>query len=187
MEDIRRFLQIVEGKQVKLSQEPLPYTREELDPVMSKDTLDYHYGKLARAYVDRYNKGEGDPKFNHNGAVLHNIFFSGLKEPANNNKPAGASKELIERKFGSFDKFKEAVAKEAMSIQGSGWIFVDSSGNIRTIVNHNLTGNADRIALLIDWWEHAWALDYQADKKKYLENHWRIINWDVVNQRLGAR
>ena len=69
-----------------------------------------------------------------------------------------------------------------MKIQGSGWVYMDTSGNIKTIVNHEVVSN---IALLIDWWEHAWALDYQADKEKYLDNIWKIINWKVVSDRIN--
>jgi superoxide dismutase len=83
--------------------------------------------------------------------------------------------------FKSFEKFQEDIQTEAMKIQGSGWIYLSTSGAIKTIKNHEVRKD---IALLIDWWEHAWALDYQADKQKYLKNIWRIINWEVVNSRL---
>jgi Fe-Mn family superoxide dismutase len=182
--EFRKYVMIVEGTKETLSLNRLPYKRTELEPVMSEATLDYHYGKLAKAYVDRFNAGEGDPKFNKNGADLHNIFFPQLRPPKAGNKPAGNISDLINRNFKSFDAFKEEVVKEAMGIQGSGWIFLDRNGKLQTIPNHSITGNTDRIVLLIDWWEHAWALDYQSDKKKYLENFWRIINWEFVNQRL---
>ena len=68
-----------------------------------------------------------------------------------------------------------------MKIQGSGWVYMSTSGDIKTIVNHQVKND---IAMLVDWWEHAWALDYQHDKGKYLNNMWRIINWDIVNVRL---
>jgi Fe-Mn family superoxide dismutase len=69
-----------------------------------------------------------------------------------------------------------------MKIQGSGWVYLSTGGDIKTIKNHAVRTD---IALLVDWWEHAWALDYQSDKEKYLDNIWKIINWDVVNNRLG--
>ena len=161
--------------------EKLPYDKEQLNPVMSKDTIDYHYGKLAAGYVKRYNAGEGDKTFNEAGAFLHNIFFPQMMEPKGSNKPEGASKELIERKYKTYEKFKEEFTKVAMGIQGSGWVYMSKSGDIKTIVNHQVKND---IALLVDWWEHAWALDYEHDKSKYLNNIWRIINWDVVNTRL---
>lgn len=159
----------------------LPYAKTDLEPVMSKDTIDYHYGKLAKGYVDRYNKGEGDSAFNSAGAYLHNLFFPQLRAPQSANNPTGLIKTLIERKFGTFDKFKEQFAEKAMKLQGSHWIYLSKNGSIKTIPNHQKRTD---IALLIDWWEHAWALDYDADKAKYLKNIWRIIDWDVVNQRL---
>ncbi len=88
---------------------------------------------------------------------------------------------MINKKFGNFVNFQKAFAEEAMKIQGSGWVYLNRSGDIKTIKNHAVRTD---IAMIIDWWEHAWALDYQSDKVKYLENMWKIINWDVVNQRL---
>jgi superoxide dismutase, Fe-Mn family len=159
----------------------LPYSMQELVPVMSKATLDYHYSHLAAGYVTKYNAGEGDKKFNEAGAFLHNIFFPQLQPPKSNNTPAGISKELIEQKYKNFGSFKQAVADVAMGIQGSGWVYMSKSGDIKTITNHQIRTD---IALLIDWWEHAWALDYEHDKAKYLKNIWRVINWDIVNVRL---
>ena len=88
---------------------------------------------------------------------------------------------LINKKYKSFSEFQDQILKNAMSIQGSGWIYMSQNGDIKIIKNHQIKKD---IALLIDWWEHAWALDYQSDKKSYLENIWRIINWDIVNTRL---
>ena len=77
--------------------------------------------------------------------------------------------------------FKEAFKEAAMKIQGSGWIYLSTSGTIKTIANHQVRTD---ICMLVDWWEHAWALDYQSDKEGYLDNMWKIINWDVCNERL---
>jgi superoxide dismutase len=68
-----------------------------------------------------------------------------------------------------------------MKIQGSGWIYLSRSGQIKTIKNHAVRTD---IALLIDWWEHSWATDYGSDKKKYFDSVWRCINWEVVNRRI---
>lgn len=184
--DIKKYRDIVteaDSKKESLVQEKLPYNRNELDPVLSQQTLDYHYGKLASAYVDRYNKGEGDSNFNYGGAVLHNIFFPQLMPPKSGNKPSGASQELIDKKYRNFQNFKEKFSEIAMGIQGSGWVYMDVNGDVKTIANHEYTKSM-KIALLVDWWEHAWALDYQHDKKRYLNNIWRIINWNVVNDRI---
>lgn len=180
--DIRQVLNLVEAtNKDKLVLLPLPYSRDSLAPVMSQATINYHYGKLAKSYVDRYNKGEGDADFNKAGAFLHNIFFAGLQQPKSGNKPHGTSAALIDRRWTSFDRFKEEFEKTAMGLQGSGWVYMTRGGEIKTIKNH-----AERkdIALLIDWWEHSWALDYASNKKKYLDNMWRCINWEYVNRRI---
>jgi Fe-Mn family superoxide dismutase len=183
---LKKYIDIIslaESKREKLEQESIDYNRNELDPVMSKQTLDYHYGKLAGGYVDRYNKKEGNDAFNYGGAILHNLFFPQLQPPKSGNLPTDISKEIINEKWGSFDKFKKEFSLEFMKAQGSNWIYMDSKGNIKVIHNHEYNKSMD-IALLIDGWEHAWALDYQHDKQKYLDNIWRIINWTVVNRRI---
>jgi superoxide dismutase, Fe-Mn family len=167
----------------EIAQDKLNFDRSELDPVISEAAVKYHYDGLASKYFERYNAGEGDADFNYGGAMLHNIFFANLTPPRAANRPQGLSKALIDDVHGSFDKFKEAVEKAAMSIQGSGWVYMDTAGEIKTIANHEYKKNM-KIALLIDWWEHAWALDYQQDKAKYLNNIWRIIDWKVVDIRL---
>jgi len=97
------------------------------------------------------------------------------------NLPKGPVLALIEEKFKDFDGFKAAFKEAAMKIQGSGWVYLSTGGDIKTIPNHQVRTD---ICVLVDWWEHAWALDYQADKERYLDNIWRIIDWDVCNQRL---
>jgi Fe-Mn family superoxide dismutase len=179
--DIRETINLVESNDPKLEQAKLPYPRDGLAPVMSMATVNYHYGKLYKGYVDRFNKGEGDADFNEAGAFLHKIYFSELQAPKNQNKPFGTSAALINRRWTDFDNFKDKFKTEAMKIQGSGWIYMSRNGEIKTIKNHAIKND---IALLIDWWEHAWALDYAAKKDQYLNNIWRCINWEYVNRRI---
>jgi Fe-Mn family superoxide dismutase len=184
--DIKKYVDIVilaESKSEKVEQDKLSFGRRDLDPVMSEDTIKYHYDGLAAKYSERYNKGEGDPRFNYGGAVLHNLFFGNLAPPKSGNKPSGISKTLIDEKYGDFDKFKQAVEKSAMGIQGSGWVYMDTAGKIDVIRNHEYRKTM-KIALLIDWWEHSWFTDYGPDKSKYLNNIWKIIDWAVVDIRL---
>ena len=181
MTEIRQIIDLIEAKSSKkLGLKPLAYGRSSLAPVLTAKNLDNHYEKLARGYVDRYNAGEGDPVFNEAGAFLHNLFFEQFKTPSNNNRPSGPVSDLINKKFGSYAQFRSQVLKTAMGLQGSGWIYLSKSGELKTIKNH---AKRSDIKLLIDWWEHAWYQDYGTDKKKYLENIWRIINWNVINSR----
>jgi Fe-Mn family superoxide dismutase len=184
---IRELITVIaeaEEHKEKLVQDSLKYEKTALQPVMSKATLDYHFSNLAKKYVERYNKGEGDADFNKAGAVLHNVYFSQFKSPGSSNRPYGASEEFINKHFSNgFSSLKEECEKVAMAIQGSGWVYLARNGQIKTIKNHQIKND---ILLLIDWWEHAWALDYQADKAKYLKNIWRIIDWSVINDRLNT-
>ena len=137
---IRELITLVEekSKDDKLSLNKLPYKKTELAPVLSKDTLDYHYSELAAGYVKRYNNDEGDLVFNEAGAYLHNTFFPQLMPPKTGNKPTGACEALINKKYGSFNEFKEEFAEVAMKIQGSGWVYMSRSGDIKTIKNHQV-------------------------------------------------
>lgn len=172
-----------EGKTPKtLTQAKLSYKKDDLEPSISEDTMNYHYGKLYKAYVDRFNNGEGDADFNEAGAFLHNILFTQYQEPTGSNNPDGPAGEFITKHFKTFDKFKDEFSKEAMAIRGSGWVYLARDGSIKTIANHEIKQD---IVLLVDWWEHAFALDYQADKKSYLANQWKIINWNVISSRVG--
>lgn len=167
---------------MKLVHTELPYARDDLEPSISKETIDYHYSELYGGYVKRFNKGEGDADFNEAGAFLHNIYFTQFQSPSSSNNPTGPIAELINEHFKSFSNFKEEFEKIAMAIQGSGWVYLAKNGKIKTITNHQIKND---IVLLIDWWEHAWALDYQSDKKQYLANSWKIINWNVISSRIG--
>jgi len=120
--------------------------------------------------------------FNRAGAFLHNTLFSQYQEPSNKNDPTGKVLALIEKHYTTFTGFKEAFLKEAMSIQGSGWVYLARDGKIKTIINHEIKKD---IVVLVDWWEHAFSLDYQADKKLYLKNQWTIINWDHINANMS--
>jgi Fe-Mn family superoxide dismutase len=163
---------------------PLPYRKKDLAPVMSAKTLDYHFEHLAKNYAINYNTKKGDPRFNRAGNFLHNVFFAQFRRPREHNPPTPKILAFIKSHFGSFEEFKDAMKKEAMKIQGSGWIYLSTKGTIRVIHNHAVRND---IVLLVDWWEHAWALDYQSDKGKYFDNIWKIINWNVVTCTLAYK
>ena len=180
---IRQTIDLVEAstRPAKLETTPLPYGAKDLEPAMSRATIDYHYEHLAKGYAQRYNRGEGNADFNRAGSFLHNKFFPQLRAPRAANRPRGSVLELIENNFKTWEDFKQQFAETAMKIQGSGWVYLSTGGDIKTIANHAVRTD---ICMLVDWWEHAWALDYQADKEAYLNNMWKIIDWDVCNQRL---
>ena len=181
---MREHIDLIEAttRPAKLETTPLPFGERDLEPVMSRATIQYHYEELAKGYARRYNAGEGNANFNRAGSFLHNVFFPQLREPRTANRPKGSAATLIETNFKTWEDFKDQFAETAMKIQGSGWVYLSTNGTIKTIANHAVRTD---IALLVDWWEHAWALDYQSDKQAYLNNIWRVINWDVVNERIG--
>jgi Fe-Mn family superoxide dismutase len=164
----------------KLETTPLPYAEDDLDPVLSKNNIIYHFEHLAKGYAKRYNAGEGDAEFNRAGSFLHNKFFPQLQPPKGANRPKGAVLELIESNFKTYEDFKAEFKKVAMAVQGSGWVYLSTQGTIKTIRNHAVRTD---ICVLVDWWEHAWS-DYQWEKEKYLDNIWKIINWDICSERI---
>ena len=177
----------------------LNYAYDALEPVIDARTMEIHHTKHHQAYVDNLNnaiKGtehEGKtieeicktasdvPAIRNNGGghFNHTLFWE-ILTPGGSKEPVGNVKTAIEA-YGGFEKFKEEFTRQAMSIQGSGWIYLSRSGDIKTIKNH---AKRSDIALLVDWWEHAWFDDYGTNKSKYLKELWKIINWNVINSKL---
>lgn len=178
-----RISTINESKE-KLILVDLPYEPKDLAPIMSEKTIQAHYEKLSAGYVDKFNSDEGDLAFNKAGAFLHNIWWTQFQSPKNQNNPKGSSLTFIEKYFGSFYDFKDSIISEALKLQGSGWVYLSKSGNIKMIKNHEIKND---IVLLIDMWEHAYFLDYPADKNTYLKSIWKCINWSNINDRINLR
>ena len=164
---------------------PLQYKKRDLQPIMSAKTLDYHYEHLAKNYAINYNSGKGNPHFNKAGCFLHNIFFAQFNKTSD--KPSLDTNNEIMRfintHFGDFAKFKEKFKEEAMKIECSGCIYLSIDGKIKIIHNHQIHHD---ILLLVDWWEHAWALDYQSNKGAYIDNIWSIIDWNIINNNINS-
>lgn len=181
---MREYITILEDKARPKDIEiiALNFQPKEVSAVLSEETLDLHYNKLAKGYATRYNKNEGDKDFNYAGVFLHNLLFTQYREVRNSNPPNGPMLGFINKHFVSYDDMKSEFETEAMKLQGSNWIYLAYDGKIKTIKNHEVR---DDILLLVDWWEHAWILDYGSDKKKYLKEQWKIINWNVINTRWG--
>jgi Fe-Mn family superoxide dismutase len=172
----------------EIKQDKLTFGKDELDPVMSKDTLDYHYTGLAAKYVERYNKGEGDAKFNFGGATLHNLFFGNLIPAQAGNKPTGLSKSIIEDAHGSFDKFKQEFIDTGVKHFGSGWVWLcvnDGKFKVQGFLNQSnpYIEKCGHPLLGCDIWEHAYYLKYQNNREKYITNWFKVINWDFISKR----
>jgi Fe-Mn family superoxide dismutase len=157
----------------------LPVPMNQLTDVFSKETMELHYGTLYGNYVKKALAGEGE--FQIAGAKLHTLFFEQFQEAQDTNNPTDAIKTLIDNKFGSYQKFKDAFAEEAKTIHGSGWCYLSTGGKIKTIANHK---DVSDVAVIVDVWEHSFIIDYGANKEKYLKDIWKIINWSKINERL---
>jgi Fe-Mn family superoxide dismutase len=183
----------------------LKYSMDALEPYISKETLEFHYGKHHNAYVTNLNnmipgtefeglsleeiimKAQPGGVFNNAAQVWNHTFYWDGMAPNAGGEPTGKIAELINGKFGSFDMFKEAFSKAAVTNFGSGWTWLvkDNNGEI-DILN---TDDADtamkegKSALLtLDVWEHAYYIDYRNARPKYIEAFWNLVNWEFVNQ-----
>ena len=177
-----QLIPLLEGKSGDIAINPLKFTRADVKPVMSDDTLELHYNKLAKGYAKRYNDRIGDRDFNYAGVFLHNIWFDQFREVRVINKPNGPIASFIEKHYGTYGEFQTKFEEEALKIQGSGWIYLSTKGDIKTIVNHEVR---DDILLLVDFWEHAFILDYGSDKKEYIKQLWKIVDWNKISTRWG--
>ena len=186
----------------------LGYQFGDLAPMMSQETIAFHYGKHFQTYVDNLNrlvdgsKYEGlslgdlvrkapeGPLADNAGQVYnHTLFFEQLTPAQNAKRPTGEFLFLIEQSFGSLEKMIEQLEKSAASFFGSGWTFLamDDQGDLKILSLPN-GDNPLRYRLIpllaIDVWEHAYYLDYQNHRNEYLKNLWLLINWHVVSGRM---
>ncbi|MFD1850531.1 superoxide dismutase [Oceanobacillus bengalensis] len=184
---------------------PLPYEYNALEPYISEEIMRLHHDKHHRSYVDGLNKAERalyidktdralikhwlrEQAFNGSGHYLHTIFWNNMT-PHSTKRPIKEIKKQIEKDFHSWQSFKKKFSDAADSVEGVGWAILfwnPRSGRlgIQTLEKHQLFSVADTIPLLVlDVWEHAYYLQYQTDKKKYIENWWNIVNWEDVNHR----
>jgi len=179
----------------------LPYAMDALVPYISKETLEYHYGKHHRAYVDKLNglitgtpfenatleeiivKADGGI-FNNGAQVFNHTFYWNCLSPGGL-KPTGALAAAIDKTFGSLDAFKAKFTETATNTFGSGWAWlVKTADGKLEIVSTSNAGNPLRDSkqplLTCDVWEHAYYVDYRNARPRYLEAFWNIVNWDFV-------
>lgn len=183
----------------------LPYALDALAPVMSADTLNYHYGKHLQTYLDNVNrmiegtpfadmklkdmitKAQGALYNNAAQAFNHIIFFKQLTPTPTTISPL-LTQALVAR-FGSIDAFKSEFSNAAATLFGSGWVWLAlDANNVLQIVPEPNAGNPItrnmRPLMCIDVWEHAYYLDYQNRRGDYIKNFWNLVNWDYIVKRM---
>ncbi|OIQ20788.1 MAG: superoxide dismutase [Bacteriovorax sp. MedPE-SWde] len=184
----------------------LPWAKDALAPHISAETIEFHYGKHHNAYVTKLNAGikgtefadmslediimkaEGG-LFNNAAQVWNHTFYWNCLAPNAGGEATGAVADAINAKWGSFDKFKDAMTNSAATNFGSGWTWLvkNSAGELE-IVNTDDAGSPmtdGKTALLtVDVWEHAYYVDYRNARPSYLEAFWKLVNWEFVNSNM---
>ena len=184
----------------------LPYEIGCWEPVISRETIAFHYGKHLAAYVNNLNgllPGSGFEDatleeivckatggiLNNAGQILnHNLYFEHFAAPKADNKPVGLLAEAITRDFGAFEAFKEEFQKKGASLFGSGWVWLSADKDGKLMITQeanaaNPVQNGLRPLLTFDVWEHAYYLDYQNRRADYMAALWQIVDWEVVDSR----
>ena len=184
----------------------LPYALDALSPVISAETLSFHYGKHLQTYVNNLNallpgtpfehlpledivRQSDGGIFNNAGQILnHNLYFTQFTAPKAANHPTGPLAQAIDQQFGSFETFKAEFEKKGTTLFGSGWVWLsaDKEGKLNITQEPNAGNPITRgltPLLTFDVWEHAYYLDYQNRRPAHLAVLWDIIDWDVVASR----
>ena len=183
----------------------LPYANDALAPVISKETIKFHYGKHERTYIENLNnlikgtemehlsleeiiqKSTG-PLFNNASQAWNHIFYFFSFSPDGGGEPKGDLRQAIDSQFGSFELFKKQFTEAGIKLFGSGWVWLssDDDGNLFITQGSNasnpLTEELTPL-LAFDVWEHAYYLDYQNRRADALNALWNIIDWDIVETR----
>lgn len=187
----------------------LPYSRDALQPHISENTLNFHYGKHHQGYVNKLNAAvEADPSlagksledliktqkggvFNNAAQVWNHTFYWNSMSPNGGGEPSGALADAIAKNFGDFETFKKEFSAAAGGQFGSGWAWLtkDAGGKLHVESTSN-AGNPmteGRTPILTcDVWEHAYYLDYQNARGSYVEAFWKMVNWDFASQNFAG-
>ncbi|MGH8370598.1 MAG: superoxide dismutase [Gammaproteobacteria bacterium] len=185
----------------------LPYAMDALAPHISKETLEFHYGKHHKAYVDKLNslipgtefenagledivkKAKG-VMFNQAAQIWNHTFYWHSLSPKGGSEPSGKLADAIKQSFGSFDAFKKEFSDKAAGQFGSGWAWLvkKTDGKLAVVQTGNadtpLTGS-DKPLLTCDVWEHAYYIDYRNARPKYIEAWWKLVNWEFAARNFG--
>jgi Fe-Mn family superoxide dismutase len=187
---------------------PLPYAKDALEPHISAETLEFHYGKHHQTYVTNLNnliagtefenlaleeivKKSSGGIFNNAAQVWNHTFYWHSLSPTGGGEPTGALAEAINKTFGSFAKFKEELSKTAITTFGSGWAWLvkNADGGLALVSTSNaatpLTAGQTPL-LTIDVWEHAYYVDYRNLRPKYVEAFWSLVNWEFAAKNFAA-
>lgn len=183
----------------------LPFDKGALAPHISEETLEYHYGKHHKTYVDKLNglvpgtEFEGKPLedvirtstggiFNNAAQIWNHTFYWHCLSPNGGGEATGSIADAITKAFGSFEKFKEEFTTSAINNFGSSWTWLvkKADGNVAIVNTSNagtpLTDDSVTPLLTVDLWEHAYYIDYRNARPKYMEAFWSLVNWDFVEQ-----
>jgi Fe-Mn family superoxide dismutase len=180
----------------------LPYALDALAPTISKETLEFHYGKHHQTYVTNLNnlikgtefenasledivKKSSGGIFNNAAQVWNHTFYWNGLAPKGGGEPTGALGDAIKKQWGDFAKFKEEFTKTAVGTFGSGWAWLvkKADGSLGLVSTSNAATpltTADKPLLTCDVWEHAYYIDYRNARPKYVEGFWNLVNWDFV-------
>ncbi len=185
---------------------PLPYPKNALEPHISEETLEYHYGKHHNTYVVNLNnliagtefenqslediiKNSDGGIFNNAAQVWNHTFYWNCLSPNGGGEPDGALADAINAKFGSFEQFKKDFSAACVTNFGSGWTWLvkNASGELEIVKTSNagcpLTAGQTPL-LTCDVWEHAYYIDYRNARPSYVEAFWNLVNWDFVASNL---
>ena len=179
----------------------LPYALDALAPQISKETLEYHYGKHHKAYVDKLNElivgtkfermtldeivaqAEPGPLFNNAAQAWNHTFYFMALGPLKS-KPGGDLAKKIDTAWGSFDAFKEAFVKAGVGQFGSGWVWlVEGQKGLEIVTTANAGRPTGKLLMVLDVWEHAYYIDYRNRRPDHLSAAFDRINWAVVQKR----
>jgi Fe-Mn family superoxide dismutase len=186
----------------------LPYAPDALKPHISAETLEFHYGKHHKAYVDKLNqliegtdmkektldqivKTSSGPVFNNAAQVWNHTFYWHSLSPKSGGQPAGALGQLITKTFGTFDQFKEKFSTAAVGQFGSGWAWLvkNANGGLEIVTTSNaetpITKPNMTPLLTCDVWEHAYYIDYRNARANYVNAFWNLVNWSFADQNFG--
>ncbi|MQR01802.1 superoxide dismutase [Glaciimonas soli] len=186
----------------------LPYALDALAPHISKETLEYHYGKHHQTYVTNLNnlvadmgsdeaslekivKTSSGGIFNNAAQIWNHTFYWKSLSPQGGGAPTGALADAINAKWGSFDEFKAELNKVAAGTFGSGWAWLvkNADGSLALVSTSNaatpLTTDAKPL-LTVDVWEHAYYIDYRNSRPNYLAAFWNLVNWDFAAENFKA-